>query len=277
MLGYSTLTGYDEPAYDSFDIQSSIQNAQTSLDLDIYSQMSSIGSPSVSMNFVVPSQTTFAERYDLQTPLRELKPLPVSSSDSSNGHNAIIYPPDDDDKFRMMPPRSCPAPRLRPSPTRKPVFESLQTSLDLQSASTDKYGMRHLRKQRARRGSNTVPTVPSHVRIQNKAIKKCEWPGCNGRFQRQEHLKRHEKTHINAETYICQFCNRPFGRSDNLKSHTRLHTKKTPRTQYFPEALEVYEEMSRKPRKARDSTPGGSKRASDTGLSKPSLRSQASV
>ncbi|KIM96462.1 hypothetical protein OIDMADRAFT_87620, partial [Oidiodendron maius Zn] len=53
----------------------------------------------------------------------------------------------------------------------------------------------------------------------------CEWPGCNGRFQRQEHLKRHEKTHMNAETYICRFCNRPFGRSDNLKSHTRLHTK----------------------------------------------------
>ena len=47
MLSYSTLTGYDEPAYDSFDIQSSIQNAQTSLDLDIYSQMSSIGSPSL--------------------------------------------------------------------------------------------------------------------------------------------------------------------------------------------------------------------------------------
>jgi zinc finger protein BrlA len=257
MMGYSDPTSYGESTFESFDIQNTIQDAPTGLELDMYAQMSALESPPFSMDFVVPSQTTFAESYNSHTSLLDIKPLPLDRSDSTNSHHSVLHTPDESDKFRTTPlpiPRSCPAPRLRPSSTRKPVFESLQSSLDLESSLTERYGTRQLRKQKARRGSSALPTVPSHVRVQNKAIKKCTVPDCNARFQRQEHLKRHEKTHEKKEIYTCQFCLKPFGRSDNLKSHTRLHTKSTARTRYFPDAMEVYEQMTRKPRKSQDAT-----------------------
>ncbi|KAH8599501.1 hypothetical protein B0O99DRAFT_466484, partial [Bisporella sp. PMI_857] len=53
----------------------------------------------------------------------------------------------------------------------------------------------------------------------------CPWDGCNKRFQRQEHLKRHERTHSGTDYYPCPFCEKIFGRSDNKKSHVKLHTK----------------------------------------------------
>ncbi|PMD59446.1 uncharacterized protein K444DRAFT_510609, partial [Hyaloscypha bicolor E] len=52
----------------------------------------------------------------------------------------------------------------------------------------------------------------------------CPFEGCTKRFVRQEHLKRHERTHTQEDSYPCQFCQRPFGRPDNLKSHIKLHT-----------------------------------------------------
>lgn len=251
MMGYSTLTNFDDSTYDSYDVQTGIPNSQPGLEIDMYTHMASLGSPAMSMGFVVPSQTTFANAYEVNSSLRELKPLPIRSAGPNSAHDSGMNQSGPNDKFRIMQsqtPRSYPAQRLRPSPTRTPAFESMQTGPRLSESQTENFS----RRQRTRRGNSSLPTVPSHVRVQNKAIKKCTFPGCNGRFQRQEHLKRHEKTHGNAESFVCQFCQKAFGRSDNLKSHTKLHTKKTARTEFYPEAQVVWEEMSRKPRKVRD-------------------------
>jgi uncharacterized Zn-finger protein len=212
----------------------------------------------------------------MHTPLRELRPISVGRADSNEGHNYLLHAPHERNNFRSVPdetPRSCPPPRLRPSLTRRPAFESLQISQDLRHPHAERLGGRQLRRQRPRRGSSALSTVPSHIRVQKEAEKRCEWFGCNKKFQRQEHLKRHEKTHNNPDSFACQFCGKIFGRSDNLKQHVTLHTRKTSRTEYFAGAQKVYDEMSRKPRRARILTPGDIKPEPDA-RKKKSLRSQ---
>ena len=277
ILGYTNLTSCIDSTYQSFDVQDNIHAQQTGMELDLYSQMSSLGSSSFPMSYSLPSQTTFAGIYDMQTSLHEVRPLSVGSSDSNEGHNYLLHAPRERNNFRSVPaetPRSCPAPRLRPSLTRRPAFESLQISMDLRHPNADRFGGRQLRRQRLRRGSSALSTVPSHIRVQKEAEKKCEWPGCNKKFQRQEHLKRHEKTHVNPDSFVCQFCGKLFGRSDNLKQHITLHTRKTPRTEYFAGAQKVHDEMSRKPRRAaRNLTPADIKPELET-KKKQTLRSQ---
>lgn len=280
IMEYSDFSGYDGSTYESFEPQQSVRDALPSLELDLYSPIACLISPSLSMNFVVPSQITFANSYDAHSPLHETRSLHAGSPGSTYEHDSMTHSPRSKDDFHMITSEdraSSSMSQSRSSTSHKPVFEPLPSSLDVQRLQPARPGMRQLRKQRMRRGS-ALAAVPSHIRVQNKAIKKCEWPGCNGKFQRQEHLKRHEKTHINTETFVCQFCQKPFGRSDNLKSHTRLHTnpgKKSSRTMYFPGALEVYQEMSRKPRKSVDLSSSDSKKEQDTS-SRLSLRPRAS-
>jgi zinc finger protein BrlA len=244
IIGYNDLTGYDDPTYETFGVQDHIDE-QAAMGVDMYAQISTLGSPSFPLNYLLPASTSFPEVYDMHMPLQELKPIPSNNQGPNNTHLSHLHTPREiDSRVRMQSqtPRSCPAPRLRPSPNRKPVFQSLQSSMAL--------GMGRLRRRGVKRDAGPLSTVPSHIRVQREAEKKCEWDGCNKRFQRQEHLKRHEKTHTKADLFSCQFCGKNFGRSDNLKSHTKLHIKQTPRTKFFPEAQRVYDEMNRKPRKA---------------------------
>ncbi|KAH0610510.1 uncharacterized protein H6S33_012037 [Morchella sextelata] len=55
----------------------------------------------------------------------------------------------------------------------------------------------------------------------------CKEKGCDGRFKRPEHLRRHERTHTQERPYKCDVrgCGRPFSRSDNLKAHRRTHMR----------------------------------------------------
>jgi zinc finger protein BrlA len=267
MVEYSNLNGYDDSAYESFEAQHGIRGGPSGVDLDLYSQMSGlISSPSLSMNFMLPSQQqTFADAYEVNSPLREMR---APNAGTSHTPGSMMHAPNHDGKFSILAshsPRSDPS-RSRPSATRMPALQSVQGTMELMPPRADEYGMRLLRKQRTRRGSSLLPAVPSHIRVQNKAIKRCEWPRCNKRFQRQEHLKRHEKTHVSSHKYECEFCSKPFGRTDNLKSHTKLHmspSKKSSRTKYHPEAKAVYEAMCRKPRKSRDSSIGALKPETD--------------
>ncbi|KKK18343.1 hypothetical protein P175DRAFT_0555482 [Aspergillus ochraceoroseus IBT 24754] len=64
---------------------------------------------------------------------------------------------------------------------------------------------------------------------------KCREPGCNGRFKRQEHLKRHMKSHSKEKPHVCWVpgCHRAFSRSDNLNAHyTKTHSKRGGRNRY---------------------------------------------
>ncbi|KAJ5114321.1 hypothetical protein NUU61_000080 [Penicillium alfredii] len=64
---------------------------------------------------------------------------------------------------------------------------------------------------------------------------KCKEPGCKGRFKRQEHLKRHMKSHSKEKPHICWVpgCHRAFSRSDNLNAHyTKTHSKRGGRNRY---------------------------------------------
>ncbi|KAI5811542.1 hypothetical protein DFH27DRAFT_33695 [Peziza echinospora] len=64
----------------------------------------------------------------------------------------------------------------------------------------------------------------------------CAYPGCAKRFRRQEHLRRHEKSHTGVKDYKCdvEACGRLFSRSDNLKYHRKTHMKVTGRNVYVP-------------------------------------------
>jgi zinc finger protein BrlA len=66
---------------------------------------------------------------------------------------------------------------------------------------------------------------------------KCGEPGCKGRFKRQDHLKRHIKTHSNEKPFVCWVpgCQRGFSRNDNLTVHCkRTHARKGGRNRYVP-------------------------------------------
>lgn len=57
---------------------------------------------------------------------------------------------------------------------------------------------------------------------------KCPEKGCNSKFERSEHLKRHQKKHTNAREYPCPLpgcADRAMSRSDNATDHFKTHLK----------------------------------------------------
>jgi uncharacterized Zn-finger protein len=81
--------------------------------------------------------------------------------------------------------------------------------------------------------------IPMVVSEMDKSYR-CSRSECGKRFKRQEHLKRHEKTHTLERPFKCDVpdCSKAFGRSDNLKAHLRTHTKPGGRNKYV-EGLEL--------------------------------------
>ncbi|KAL2847590.1 hypothetical protein BJX68DRAFT_276450 [Aspergillus pseudodeflectus] len=47
----------------------------------------------------------------------------------------------------------------------------------------------------------------------------CRFPGCTAKYQRKEHLSRHEAQHTRRRVVQCPTCAREFGRSDTLRRH----------------------------------------------------------
>ncbi|KAL3247352.1 hypothetical protein ABHI18_012424 [Aspergillus niger] len=96
------------------------------------------------------------------------------------------------------------------------------------------FGVSHPSKHTPSKGSKSLSleTLPSII----KQIQfRCKEPGCKGRFKRQEHLRRHMKSHSKEKPHVCWVpgCHRAFSRSDNLNAHyTKTHSKRGGRNRY---------------------------------------------
>jgi zinc finger protein BrlA len=91
---------------------------------------------------------------------------------------------------------------------------------------------RKMSKRQAAKQSLKLENLPSIIK---QVQFRCKEPGCKGRFKRQEHLKRHMKSHSKEKPHVCWVpgCNRGFSRSDNLNAHyTKTHSKRGGRNRY---------------------------------------------
>ncbi|KAL3424132.1 C2H2 finger domain-containing protein [Phlyctema vagabunda] len=221
-----------------------ISNSTPPLDMDLYSPASVMSSSPVSADFVVPSQTTFVDSFDLSSPMRPLHfDSPSSDYENSSPAGGLRYFMSPSSENERYSPTTTPC--ARNPIQRQRSFQPLESSAVLHRVQNE--------ARVSRKRSKREYMLPDNLSVQKQAKRHCTWPGCHGRFQRQEHLKRHMKTHENETKLPCQFCGKEFGRADNLKSHIKLHmdeNKKSSRTVYFEDAKRVYEEMSRKSRKA---------------------------
>ncbi|GFN14481.1 hypothetical protein AtubIFM55763_004147 [Aspergillus tubingensis] len=91
---------------------------------------------------------------------------------------------------------------------------------------------RKVARKQSSKQSLSLENLPSIIK---QVQFKCKEPGCKGRFKRQEHLKRHMKSHSKEKPHVCWVpgCERAFSRSDNLNAHyTKTHSKRGGRNRY---------------------------------------------
>ncbi|KAE8446275.1 hypothetical protein EG329_012361 [Mollisiaceae sp. DMI_Dod_QoI] len=286
---------------DTFQTNSGLTLEPPALDIDLYSPESGIGSSPASEDFVIPSETTFINNFDLQSPMAPVKSLhfdlsyesPLSEydpnfalEDVSDAGCMSYYQPS------TYGPKSASTTPSRFSSLRQSIFKPLPTTAALQHIQSIKGEdqVRDRYRDVKRQHSPTSPIrhksikreskdliLSGNIRMIRPARRECTFEGCKGKFQRLEHLKRHEKIHWeDVEMFKCKFCTKTFGRNDNLKSHVALHTqpdgtKKSRRTAYHPDALAEWQRMDQKRGKGRTTTGDGEgRRVKDEEGRKPS-------
>ncbi|CAG8961158.1 hypothetical protein HYFRA_00002701 [Hymenoscyphus fraxineus] len=282
-FSYDTFAGYNGRMNDYISCEG-LPSATPSLDMDLCSPNSGSQASPTATDFVVPSQTTFIDAFDIHSPVRALNSLhfdlhydspcsdfgsdfKLTGSPINNMAGSMNYfvPP------LYKEPKSASTTPAKPSCLRQPVFgEGLPTSTALHYVQSLQSPPRvqdpnnsRLSRRKKNRDSKRDCIVAGNTGI---AIQKCPqflcvWiqngQQCGKKFQRKEHLRRHERTHNKKDIFPCPFCpNDRFNRSDNLKQHILIHTKpksKASRTAYVPEAAAYLRDLeskskTRKPR-----------------------------
>lgn len=252
--------GYFNPTSASFNSHSGIPG----LDIGLSTPNSCL--LSVPEDYVDPSQTTFMDDTfeDIQSPLRcnrmdftiqynTLTPdLDAAYAIGNSPQRIKSFSPYADFKPMLTTPPQC-------SPLRQPMFESLPSSAALHriqstpSPVRDASVSRCESKDKKRSRQARHHGLPLNIRMEPRALFRCTWDGCSKSFQRAEHLKRHEKTHLNEEWHQCEFCETRVNRTDNLKAHVKLHCKlesKNSRTKYHPGAQAVLDRMNKRSKRS---------------------------
>jgi len=282
MMDYNNFPAYTSPLVDTFGTCNGYQSRMPSLEHGLSSPTSGDGSSPMSSNFVVPSQT-FIEGYELQSPMRpgalhfDLHydnaeadfAEKFSLENSPPGKMSYLMLPGQELKpSSTSPTRPATSRQPKPEPIMSPVLLRGVESAVESRADTDKRvksQAARLQKRRQKREERDVKDsilYNTSCRVESKPQRLCQWPKCSAKFKRQEHLKRHEKTHAGNEWFPCPFCpiekHKIFNRTDNLKAHVLRHTeegKKSSRTQFVAEAIPLYAElclMKGKPRKQQE-------------------------
>lgn len=155
---------------------------------------------------------------------------------------------------------SRPSPRHQlPEPMIK--FEILESSKALQVVQGSKTAVSNRRQLKCQRRRKAITNEQEfHEQFPETPLKRsgthkhaCSFPECNARFERTEHVKRHEATVHNSPKFACGYCKAgnvkyfPKGRRDNYKDHLKRHmNENTTRTNYNPDAKAELDEMNTK-------------------------------
>ncbi|GAD97676.1 C2H2 type conidiation transcription factor BrlA [Paecilomyces variotii No. 5] len=119
--------------------------------------------------------------------------------------------------------------------------EYMEDDFNLSPGMRESLRQRQLQRRTSKKSVNKKPVPKQSLKLENlpsiiKQVQfRCKEPGCKGRFKRQEHLKRHMKSHSKEKPHVCWVpgCNRGFSRSDNLNAHyTKTHSKRGGRNRY---------------------------------------------
>ena len=247
-MRFNGLPTFVDQEYGSFNSNHGLPVNTPALDADLPSPMSLAGC-------VDPSQTTFDNMFEMQSPMRSLHFNSPNSEYHPNfavGHspmdNMVINLHYDDSKSASTTPSRAPTNFCRASIPRQPLSSIAGTSAALQQIQS----ATHEGRDKAKRGRRNLvrgARRPHHAEIQLASRHYCSWPDCTRAFVRSEHLKRHERTHKPGllPPEICPSCGHVFkgARADNLKTHMKLHMEGSKRTKKDERVAPLLEEMDR--------------------------------
>lgn len=228
-IGFENFLEYNVGSNSTFISFNGLFHQTKSLDLDLCS-LNSIPEPSPATDSLISSQTTLNGPFNMQPPKLSMNSIRF---DLHHGSPGFDYAPEFSIGASLKPPKSlC---------LRQPIFcEVHPSALSLHHIHSQVLPIREdsntsllSRGGKACDGSKECFQDVEHVK---GAMFRCSYEACTKRFQRKEHLRRHEKTCHSENRIQCPFCHKPFNRQDNLIQHVKIHSKpksKYQRTQYF--------------------------------------------
>ncbi|TIB71320.1 hypothetical protein E3Q24_02398 [Wallemia mellicola] len=81
-----------------------------------------------------------------------------------------------------------------------------------------------------------------NINLSEKRAFKCDI--CDKAFKRDEHLRRHKRSHTKERPYVCEICHKSFTRSDNLAVHFRTHNSNVSKPVMYTDSSDAYSECS---------------------------------